>query len=488
MPIVTSQSSRAAATASTTVRWNARRVGDDVVGGERTHDDVLAGLRAPDARAPRPPVRSPPSSRAVTARRGRPRLRAPAAAPRTACSWSPAGHDQEPVLDQRRQPVVRLLEEGPSLAGEVVEELGRGRAGQRPEPGARTACRNHRPERVDRVVHHVETPTHLPVSQDPVTLEDQAVGPILGSVPTFAAVLAGRLRRDPGRPLVTFYDDETGERVELSVTTYANWVAKAGSLLVDELGLERGDTLRLDLPPHWLAPVFLGAAWSAGLVVTDVDDPTAVVCGPDRLDRWADEAAERVVLGCSLLPLGVRFAGPLPPGVHDVGVEIWSQPDAFTPWDPPSADDDAARPGRRPPYTSRRCGKRPPPGLSSPPAAASWWPRARLPHRSSRPLPSRSQRAAPSSWSPGPERSGSRRSTSPSTPPPASPPECQAPLEVVGLNRPGRTPARQPSISTGVRKPLILPGITHSWPVALRPGDQVAVAGQVDVVDAEQPV
>ncbi len=158
---------------------------------------------------------------------------------------------------------------------------------------------------------------------------------------TFAAVLADRLRRDPGRPLVTFYDDETGERVELSVTTYANWVAKTGSLLVDELGLERGDTLRVDLQPHWLTPVFLGAAWSAGLVVTDQSSPTAVVCGPDLLDRWAGDAADRVVLACSLLPLGVRFAAPVPPGVHDVGIEIWSQPDAFTPWDPPGPDDPA---------------------------------------------------------------------------------------------------------------------------------------------------
>jgi uncharacterized protein (TIGR03089 family) len=160
-------------------------------------------------------------------------------------------------------------------------------------------------------------------------------------VTTFAAVLAGRLRQDPGRPLVTFYDDATGERVELSVTTYANWVAKAASLLVDELELERGATLRVDLPPHWLTPVFLGAAWTAGLVVSDTDGPDVVVCGPDQLDRWAPQAADRVVLACSLLPLGVRFAAPVPPGVHDVGVEIWSQPDAFVPWDPPGPDDAA---------------------------------------------------------------------------------------------------------------------------------------------------
>lgn len=158
-------------------------------------------------------------------------------------------------------------------------------------------------------------------------------------MPTFAEVLSARLRRDPGQPLVTFYDDATGERVELSVTTYANWVAKASSLLVDELGLERGDRLRVDLPPHWLGTVFLGAAWNAGLVVTDDDDPDVVVCGPDTLDRWAPGPATTTVLACSLLPLGVRFAEALPAGVHDVGIEIWSQPDAFTPWDPPTDQD-----------------------------------------------------------------------------------------------------------------------------------------------------
>lgn len=155
----------------------------------------------------------------------------------------------------------------------------------------------------------------------------------------FGDVLAHQLRGDPGRPLVTFYDDATGERVELSVTTYANWVAKAASLLVEEHDLERGDTLRIDLPPHWLGPVFLGAAWTAGLTVTDEDAPDAVVCGPDELPAWAERAGELPVLACSLLPLGVRFAEPVPPDVHDVGIDIWSQPDSFTPTDPPGPDD-----------------------------------------------------------------------------------------------------------------------------------------------------
>jgi len=158
---------------------------------------------------------------------------------------------------------------------------------------------------------------------------------------SFAEVLAAQLRRDPGRPLLTFYDHATDERVELSVTTYANWVAKASGLLTDVADLERGMSLRIDLPPHWLAPVFLGAAWTVGLRVTTSDEAHAVVCGPDNLEAWARLAPRVPVLACSLRPLGVRFAEPLPTGVLDVGVEIWGQPDGFTAWDPPDGDDAA---------------------------------------------------------------------------------------------------------------------------------------------------
>ena len=161
-------------------------------------------------------------------------------------------------------------------------------------------------------------------------------------MPTFADLLAGELRRDPGRPLLTWYDDSTGERVELSVATYANWVAKAASLLVEEHDLERGDVFLVDLPSHWLGPVFLGAAWTAGLAVAFPSSevaPSAVLCGPASLATWAPRADDLPVLACSLLPMGVRFAEPLPPGVQDVGVEVWGQPDAFTPYDPPDGAD-----------------------------------------------------------------------------------------------------------------------------------------------------
>jgi uncharacterized protein (TIGR03089 family) len=154
---------------------------------------------------------------------------------------------------------------------------------------------------------------------------------------TFAKVLDGLLRGDAGRPLVTFYDHAAGERTELSVTTYANWVAKTAGLLADEHDLTRGQVVRVDLPTHWLGPVFLGAAWTVGLAVTDGDDADAYVCGPASLARWAQRDA--LVLASALQPLGTRFADPLPPGVHDYGVEVWSQPDAWVPFDPPGPHD-----------------------------------------------------------------------------------------------------------------------------------------------------
>ena len=119
--------------------------------------------------------------------------------------------------------------------------------------------------------------------------------------PTFWQVLGRLVERGGGDPLVTFYDEATGERVELSGTTYANWVAKTASLLQDELDLTRGDLVVVDLPTHWLGPVWLGAVWALGAVATDATDgddvaeAAVVVSGPDTLERHAQQASGHVV-------------------------------------------------------------------------------------------------------------------------------------------------------------------------------------------------
>jgi uncharacterized protein (TIGR03089 family) len=156
-------------------------------------------------------------------------------------------------------------------------------------------------------------------------------------VTTFPELLDRRLATGAGQPLVTFYDDATGERTELSVTTFANWVSKTANLYADELMLEPGDLLRIDLPPHWLSPVFLAAAWTYGLEVTrTASDADAVVVGADRLDQL-DEGTS-LVLACSLTPFASRFAGPLPAEVLDHGVLWPGQSDVFIPIDPTVLD------------------------------------------------------------------------------------------------------------------------------------------------------
>jgi uncharacterized protein (TIGR03089 family) len=162
---------------------------------------------------------------------------------------------------------------------------------------------------------------------------------------TFADLLAQQTRpaADPGRPLVTWYGAQPGERVELSVTSWANWVAKTASLLQDELDVERGDEVLLDLPSHWLGPVWLGACWALGAVAVAPDaghhDPALVVCGPTTLPDHV--AAGHRVVATSLSALGTRFTEPLPAGVVDLGEVVWGQPDAFTSGDPPRPADPA---------------------------------------------------------------------------------------------------------------------------------------------------
>ncbi|MBH1935487.1 TIGR03089 family protein [Streptomyces sp. AV19] len=151
---------------------------------------------------------------------------------------------------------------------------------------------------------------------------------------TPADLLRSALAADPARPLVTFYDDATGERVELSVATFANWVAKTANLLQGDLAAEPGDRLALLLPAHWQTAVWLLACSSVG-VLADVDgDPGAadlVVAGPDRLEEARACSGERVAL--ALRPLGGRFPQP-PQGFADYAVEVPGQGDRFAPYAP----------------------------------------------------------------------------------------------------------------------------------------------------------
>ncbi len=147
---------------------------------------------------------------------------------------------------------------------------------------------------------------------------------------TVVAALADALAADPGRPLVTFFDGATGERIELSVKTFDNWVSKVANFFSDELGLDAGATVRVDLPAHWQSTVTLMAVWAAGLRVAldgAADDIAASVVGPDSRTDLA--AVEGQPIACSLRALGGPFVEPLPDGWLDFGREVPPQPDVL---------------------------------------------------------------------------------------------------------------------------------------------------------------
>lgn len=140
---------------------------------------------------------------------------------------------------------------------------------------------------------------------------------------------------------MTFYDDATGERVELSVATFANWVAKTANLLQGDLAAQPGDRLALLLPAHWQSAVWLLACASVGVVAGVDGDPAAadlVVSGPDSLERARACSGERVAL--ALRPLGGRFPQP-PEGFADYAVEVPGQGDRFAPFSPVDPEEPA---------------------------------------------------------------------------------------------------------------------------------------------------
>ncbi|MFD1663615.1 TIGR03089 family protein [Streptomyces caeni] len=158
---------------------------------------------------------------------------------------------------------------------------------------------------------------------------------------TPADLLRSALAADPARPLVTFYDDATGERVELSRATFANWVAKTANLLQGDLAAGPGDRVALLLPAHWQTAVWLLACASVGAVADvggDAGAADVVVTGPDTLDTARACSGERVAL--ALRPLGGRFPQP-PAGFVDYAVEVPGQGDRFQPFAPVDPEEPA---------------------------------------------------------------------------------------------------------------------------------------------------
>jgi uncharacterized protein (TIGR03089 family) len=122
----------------------------------------------------------------------------------------------------------------------------------------------------------------------------------------FSALLAA----EPSRPVVTYYDEASGERSELSAKSLANWVAKTHHLLGDELGLGPGDTALIALPAHWISlPVLLGCL-TAGLALTASGPADVAFVTPSTLPGV--DASDVYAVAPDAAAVGFRDAAPAP--------------------------------------------------------------------------------------------------------------------------------------------------------------------------------
>ncbi|MFI5777805.1 TIGR03089 family protein [Nocardia sp. NPDC051570] len=144
-----------------------------------------------------------------------------------------------------------------------------------------------------------------------------------------AALLDPILARDPAGPRITFYDDATGARIELSAVTLANWAAKTANMIRDEFGLAPGARATVLLPAHWqTAAVLLGCWWAGVEVVPQPDDEAELaLVTADRIDDVAQIAE---VAALSLDPFGAPVRD-LPVGITDYATSVRAHGDQFRP-------------------------------------------------------------------------------------------------------------------------------------------------------------
>jgi uncharacterized protein (TIGR03089 family) len=151
-----------------------------------------------------------------------------------------------------------------------------------------------------------------------------------------SAILDPLMASDPAGPRITYYDDATGERIELSTATLANWAAKTGNLLRDELGAGPSTRVAVMLPAHWQTAAVLFGIWWIGAEAVLGGEADIALCTVERL---AD--ADHAVGGGEVAVLSLdAFGKPvpdLPVGVTDYATAVRVHGDQISPERHPGA-------------------------------------------------------------------------------------------------------------------------------------------------------
>jgi uncharacterized protein (TIGR03089 family) len=142
---------------------------------------------------------------------------------------------------------------------------------------------------------------------------------------------------DSERPLLTYYDDATGERTALSAAALGAWTARTATLL-RSCGLRWGDRAAVLLPPHWQTAAILLGLWSSGIAVSFRGAATAglpalgggqhepfdvTFVARHRIGDWLDN----VPTGNFQFAVGTRAPlGDVPEGYQDYLAEAGGRP------------------------------------------------------------------------------------------------------------------------------------------------------------------
>lgn len=143
-------------------------------------------------------------------------------------------------------------------------------------------------------------------------------------------LLSHLLALDPAAPRLTVYNESTGARLDFSAITLDNWASKVGNMLLEELDLEEGSLITIDLPVSWQAAMIMLGALATSVEVS-FDDPEADAIFTS-LDRFSHYKGHSDVLIVSEDPFGrgvVEGGGELPNGAIDFGPTVRFYGDQF---------------------------------------------------------------------------------------------------------------------------------------------------------------
>ena len=135
---------------------------------------------------------------------------------------------------------------------------------------------------------------------------------------------------DPAGPRITYYDDASGERIELSTATLVNWAAKTGNLLRDEMGAGPSSRVAVLLPAHWQTAAVLFGIWWIGAEVVTAGEADVALCTADRLAEADDAVGVGEIAVLSLDPFG-KPVPDLPVGLTDYATAVRVHGDQIVP-------------------------------------------------------------------------------------------------------------------------------------------------------------